>query len=124
MLTKPEDLSENIGLNKDQYMLSENQAQAILEMKLSRLTALEQDKIILDYKALIDSIKKYQLILDDKNILMNLIREELEEIKRTYGDKRRTQFEQLINFSKEDLTKEEDLVSNFIQCWLCQSPAR
>jgi len=110
MLTKPEDLSENIGLNKDQYMLSENQAQAILEMKLSRLTALEQDKIIVDYKALIDSIKKYQLILDDKNILMNLIREELEEIKRTYGDKRRTQFEQLINFSKEDLTKEEDLV--------------
>ena len=110
MLTKPEDLSENIGLNKDQYMLSENQAQAILEMKLSRLTALEQDKIILDYKALIDSIKKYQLILDDKNILMNLIREELEEIKKTYGDKRRTQFEQLVNFSKEDLTKEEDLV--------------
>ena len=110
MLTKPEDLSENIGLNKDQYMLSENQAQAILEMKLSRLTALEQDKIILDYKALIDSIKKYQLILDNKNILMNLIREELEEIKKTYGDKRRTQFEQLVNFSKEDLTKEEDLV--------------
>ena len=52
MLTKPEDLSENIGLNKDQYMLSENQAQAILEMKLSRLTALEQDKILLDYKVL------------------------------------------------------------------------
>jgi DNA gyrase subunit A len=56
-ITKPEGLSEGLGLIKDKYLLSENQAQAILEMKLSRLTALEQDKILLDYKVLIDSIK-------------------------------------------------------------------
>ena len=109
-ITKPEELSEGLGLIKDKYLLSETQAQAILEMKLSRLTALEQDKILLDYKVLIDSIKGYQLILSDNKILMNLIREELEEIKKIYGDKRKTQFMKLVNFSKEDLTKEEDLV--------------
>ena len=109
-ITKPDDLNTNLGLTKDKYLLSEIQAQAILEMKLSRLTALEQDKILLDYKELIDAIKHYQLILSDNKILMNLIRKELEEIKKIYGDKRRTQFQKLINFSKEDLTKEEDLV--------------
>ena len=109
-ITKPDDLNINLGLTKDKYLLSEIQAQAILEMKLSRLTALEQDKILLDYKELIDAIKHYQLILSDNKILMNLIRKELEEIKKIYGDKRRTQFQKLINFSKEDLTKEEDLV--------------
>ena len=109
-ITKPDDLNTNLGLTKDKYLLSEIQAQAILEMKLSRLTALEQDKILLDYKELIDAIKHYQLILSDNKILMNLIREELEEIKKIYGDKRRTQFQNLVNFSKEDLTKEEDLV--------------
>ena len=109
-ITKPDDLIEGLGLVKDRYLLSENQAQAILEMKLSRLTALEQDKILLDYKELINSIKEYQLILNDNKILMNLIREELQEIKKTYGDKRKTQFTKLVNFSKEDLTKEEDLV--------------
>jgi DNA gyrase subunit A len=109
-LTKPENLSQDLGLKKDKYLLSDNQAQAILEMKLSRLTALEQDKIFLDYKDLVDAIKKYQLILNDKNILMKLIRTELEEVKNTYGDERKTQFQKLVNFSKEDLTKEEDLV--------------
>ena len=109
-LTKPEDLSDGLGLQKDKYLLSENQAQAILEMKLSRLTALEQDKILLDYKELIDSIKKYQLILSDNKILMDLIREELKEIKKVYGDERKTQFKKFVSFSKEDLTKEEDLV--------------
>ena len=109
-ITKPDDLNINLGLTKDKYLLSEIQAQAILEMKLSRLTALEQDKILLDYKELIDAIKHYQLILSDNKILMNLIRKELEEIKKIYGDKRRTQFQNLVNFSKEDLTKEEDLV--------------
>ena len=108
--TKPEDLNENLGLMKNQYILSDNQAQAILEMKLSRLTALEQDKIISDYKELIEDIKNFQLILSNNNVLMDLIRKELEEIQKTYGDKRRTKFEKFVSFSKEDLTKEEDLV--------------
>ena len=109
-ITKPDDLSENLGLIKNKYVLSDNQAQAILEMKLSRLTALEQDKILIDYKDLIKDIKNYQLILSNNNVLMDLIRSELEEVKKAYGDKRRTKFEKLVNFSREDLTKEEDLV--------------
>ena len=109
-ITKPNGLDENIGLIKDKYVFSDIQAQAILEMKLSRLTALEQDKITLDYKDLLNKIKEFQKILNDRSVLMDLIRNELSDIKKNFGDKRRTKFEELVNFSKEDLTKEEDLV--------------
>ena len=109
-ITKPEGMDEDVGLVKDKYFFSDAQAQAILEMKLSRLTALEQDKIISDYKELLNVIKELKKILEDRNVLMNLIREELNDIKKNFGDKRRTQFQELVNFSKEDLTKEEDLV--------------
>ena len=109
-ITKPNGLDENIGLIKDKYIFSDAQAQAILEMKLSRLTALEQDKITLDYKDLLNKIKEFQKILNDRSVLMDLIRNELSDIKKNFGDKRKTDFEELVNFSKEDLTKEEDLV--------------
>ena len=109
-ITKPNGLDENIGLVKDKYVFSDTQAQAILEMKLSRLTALEQDKITLDYKDLLNKIKEFKKILNDRSVLMDLIRNELSDIKKNFGDKRRTKFEELVNFSKEDLTKEEDLV--------------
>ena len=109
-ITKPNGLDENIGLIKDKYIFSDTQAQAILEMKLSRLTALEQDKITLDYKDLLNKIKEFQKILNDRSVLMDLIRNELSEIKKNFGDERKTDFEELVNFSKEDLTKEEDLV--------------
>ena len=110
LITKPEGMDEDVGLVKDKYFFSDAQAQAILEMKLSRLTALEQDKITSDYKELLNIIKELQKILENRDILMNLIREELNDIKKNFGDKRRTQFQELVNFSKEDLTKEEDLV--------------
>ena len=109
-ITKPNGLDENIGLIKDKYIFSESQAQAILEMKLSRLTALEQDKITLDYKDLLNKIKEFQKILNDRSVLMDLIRNELSDIKKNFGDERKTVFKELVNFSKEDLTKEEDLV--------------
>ena len=109
-ITKPNGLDENIGLIKDKYVFSDTQAQAILEMKLSRLTALEQDKITLDYKDLLNKIKEFQKILNDRSVLMDLIRNELSDIKKNFGDERKTKFEELVNFSKEDLTKEEDLV--------------
>ena len=109
-ITKPNGLDENIGLIKDKYIFSDTQAQAILEMKLSRLTALEQDKITLDYKDLLSKIKEFQKILNDRSVLMDLIRNELSDIKKNFGDERKTDFEELVNFSKEDLTKEEDLV--------------
>ena len=110
LITKPEGMDEDVGLVKDKYVLSDAQAQAILEMKLSRLTALEQDKITADYKDLLNLIVELQKIIEDKDVLMNLIRDELNDIKKNFGDKRRTQFQELVNFSKEDLTKEEDLV--------------
>ena len=109
-ITRPNGLDENIGLIKDKYIFSEPQAQAILEMKLSRLTALEQDKITLDYKDLLNKIKEFQKILNDRSVLMDLIRNELSDIKKNFGDERKTVFKELVNFSKEDLTKEEDLV--------------
>ena len=109
-ITKPNGLDENIGLIKDKYIFSDTQAQAILEMKLSRLTALEQDKITLDYKDLLKKIKEFQKILNDRSVLMDLIRNELSDIKKNFGDERKTDFKELVNFSKEDLTKEEDLV--------------
>ena len=109
-ITKPNGLDENTGLIKDKYIFSDTQAQAILEMKLSRLTALEQDKITLDYKDLLNKIKEFQKILNDRSVLMDLIRNELSDIKKNFGDERKTDFEELVNFSKEDLTKEEDLV--------------
>ena len=73
-ITKPEGMDEDVGLVKDKYFFSDAQAQAILEMKLSRLTALEQDKIISDYKELLNLIKELQKILEDRDILMNLIK--------------------------------------------------
>ena len=99
-ITKPDDLSDDLGLKKDKYFLSENQAQAILEMKLSRLTALEQDKILLDYKELINSIKEYQLILKDNKVLMNLIRSELEEIKKLMVMKEKLDLKNTLAFQK------------------------
>ncbi len=114
-ITKPEDLSDDFGLIKNKYYLSENQAQAILEMRLSRLTALEQDKILSEYKDLIKDIKKYELILKDINVLMDLIREELNEIKKEFGDPRKTELKDFINFSEKDLIKEENLVITLSQ---------
>ena len=114
-ITKPEDLSDDLGLIKNKYYLSENQAQAILEMRLSRLTALEQDKILSEYKDLIKDIKKYELILKDINVLMDLIREELNEIKKEFGDPRKTELKDFINFSEKDLIKEENLVITLSQ---------
>ena len=60
LITKPEGMDEDVGLVKDKYFFSDAQAQAILEMKLSRLTALEQDKITSDYKELLNLIKELQ----------------------------------------------------------------
>ena len=73
-------------------------------MKLSRLTALEQDKITLDYKDLLNKIKEFQKILNDRSVLMDLIRNELSDIKKNFEIKE-TKFEELVNFSKEDLQK-------------------
>tara|TARA_B100001109_G_scaffold25466_1_gene18920 strand:- start:955 stop:3483 length:2529 start_codon:yes stop_codon:yes gene_type:complete len=101
----------SVGLIDGNYKISENQAQAILDMKLNKLTNLEQDTIINDYQDAIESIKEYLNILSKPDELNNLMIKELLEIKDTYGQERRSKISQdegLLN--KEDMIKKEDVI--------------
>jgi DNA gyrase subunit A len=101
--TRPDGLTAEFGLSGSRYRMSEAQAQAILEMRLNRLTGLEQDKIIAEYQELLLSIQDLGDILARAERLVQVIRDELLEIKTTYADARRTQ----INHSHSDLTLED-----------------
>lgn len=103
---RPDDLPLEFGLTEQGYRLSIAQAQAILELRLHRLTALEQEKIIDEFKQLLTEIKDLLDILASPERLMTVIRDELLEIKAQFGDERRTE----INASQEDLTI-EDLIT-------------
>jgi len=99
---------------KGRFTLSDKQSQAILDMKLSRLVALEKEKIISDYENTIKDIAYYESILGNKLILKNVIKEELKYIKSTYNDKRKTVIEkEFSNVSIEDTIKNEDLLITF-----------
>jgi len=112
--SRPDDLDPQYGLKDDGYYLSEVQAQAILDLRLHRLTGLEQDKILGEYKEILDLIKELLDILSKPERLLQVIREELEEIKEKYGDKRRTEIlEDQLDLSMEDLITEEDVVVTF-----------
>ena len=109
-----DDLPAHYGLSDQGYQLSPEQAQAILELRLHRLTALEQDKIIKEFESLLEEIMDLLDILGSPERLMAVIRDELIEIKNQFGDKRRTE----IIASREDLTladliTEEDVVVTF-----------
>ena len=96
---------------KNPYLLSERQAKAILEMRLSRLTGLEQEKLAKDYSELSETIARLRALLADEKILFGVITMELEEIREKYADKRRTEI--LLNeadISDEDLIQEEDMI--------------
>ena len=109
--TRPDDLALEYGSHDGSYKLSEAQAQAILDLRLHRLTGLEQDKIVKEYKELLELIDGYLEILGSDTRLMEIIREELEEIKAQYADERRTEILQdHLNLSAEDLITEEDMV--------------
>ncbi len=109
--SKPEGLPDNVGLVDGKYYLSDTQAQAILDMRLHRLTGLEQDKILREYGELLDLIAELLAILASADRLMEVIREELEEIKEQYGDERRTEIvASQEDLSIEDLITEEDVV--------------
>jgi DNA gyrase subunit A len=103
--TRPDDLEDGFGLIGADYRLSAVQAQAILDLRLHRLTGLEQDKIINEYKDILDKIKEFSNILADPDELLRVIREELEAIRDEYGDDRRTE----INRDHSDL-QDEDLI--------------
>jgi DNA gyrase subunit A len=93
------------------YFLSERQAKAILEMRLAKLTGLEQEKLATEYGELSDQIAKLSAILSDEKLLMNVIVMELEEVKTKYGDKRRTEIvANTAEILDEDLIAEEEMV--------------
>jgi DNA gyrase subunit A len=104
--SRPENLSKEFGLTEGKYKLSDAQAQAILDLRLHRLTGLEQDKIIGEYEELLSLIEELLAILSSKERLMEVIRDELLELRDQYGDERRTE----IIASQEDLTI-EDLIT-------------
>ncbi|MCW8038938.1 DNA gyrase subunit A [Acinetobacter entericus] len=106
-----EDPSRPFGLAGNVYRLSPAQVGAILELRLHRLTGLEQDKLHAEYTEILGQIAEYTAILNDFNLLMNVIKEELALILQQYGDARRTEIvESRIDFSREDLIPEEQVV--------------
>ncbi len=112
--SRPENLDPRFGLKEDGYHLSEAQAQAILELKLHRLTGLEQDKIVNEFKEILDTIKELIKILANPDRLMQVIREELIEIKENFNDERRSEIiADQLDLTMEDLITEEDVVVTF-----------
>ncbi len=93
------------------YQLSPVQAKEILEMRLQRLTALEQKKIQNEFQEVTKQIAGFQAILADQELVLNIIREETQELKERYGDERRTQIVgSAQDFNVEDLIEQEDMV--------------
>jgi len=108
---RPDTLEEQYGLRDGQYHLSPVQAQAILDMRLQKLTGLEHEKLFDEYRVKVEEIAGYLEILASPEILMNVIREELEAVKAEFGDERRTVIiEHRRNLTLEDLIAEEDMV--------------
>ncbi|PNS08199.1 DNA gyrase subunit A [Solilutibacter silvestris] len=97
--SRPEDLPKGVGLVDNRYQLTEVQAQQILDMRLHRLTGLEQEKLTEEYRQLLDTIRGLIEILEHPGVLMTVIRSELENVKEEFGDARRSE----IRASEEDL---------------------
>ncbi len=109
--SRPDGLDSAIGLHDGQYQLSETQAQSILELRLHRLTGLEQEKLVKEYEEIINTIQELLNILSNPERLMEVIREELEALVEQFGDERRTQInDQFAGLSLADLISEEDVV--------------
>jgi DNA gyrase subunit A len=109
--SRPEDISAECGLIGGEYRLTDKQAQAILDLRLHRLTGLEQDKIIAEYREILEKIEDLIDILQRDERLKEVIRLELEAIKEQFSDPRRTEI--IIDHSDltvEDLISEEDVV--------------
>jgi DNA gyrase subunit A len=97
--SRPEDLPAGVGLVDGSYQLTEVQAQQILEMRLHRLTGLEQEKLTDEYKLLLETIRALIEILENPDVLLEVIRTELRNLKEEFGDARRSE----IRASEEDL---------------------
>ncbi len=109
--TRPDGLDAGSGLIDGEYHLSATQAQAILDLRLHRLTGLEQDKIVKEYREVLEKIKELSDILADPDKLVQVIRDELEAVRDAFGDERRTEIVQdHSDLSVEDLIPEEEVV--------------
>ena len=109
--TRPDALEEGFGLIDGEYRLSVVQAQAILDLRLHRLTGLEQEKIIKEYKNILIKIKSFFDILADPEELLRVIREELTNVRDEYGDDRRTEInKEHMDLQDEDLIPEAEVV--------------
>ncbi len=109
--SRPDDLPPGYGLTAEGYRLTETQAQAILDLRLQKLTGLEQDKILEEYQELLDRIAELLAILSSEVQLMEVIRGELEEIREAFGDERRTEIQaQGDDLTIEDLIPDEEVV--------------
>jgi DNA gyrase subunit A len=109
--TRPDGLEQQYGLYNDSYHLSPAQAQAILELRLHRLTGLEKDKIHEEYGKLVDYIDSLLTILSNPDELHRVIRDELAEVKSQFNDKRRTVIvDTKMDLTNEDLIEEEERI--------------
>jgi DNA gyrase subunit A len=110
-VSRPEGLDAIYGLGKKGYRLSDAQAQAILDLRLHRLTGLEQEKLRQEYRGLLETIKGLLEVLANPERLMQVIHEELIAVRDQYGDDRRTEIiKTRVDLTDEDLIAEEDLV--------------
>ena len=111
--TRPKKFGENIkfGVQKKGYKLSADQAKAILELKLNRLTGLEQDSIFNEYSLLLKDIKGLMNVLENADTLTQVIKDELLETKSKFGDERKTEIISFYSdFTDEDLIPREELI--------------
>ncbi len=119
---RPDNLDSKYGLVGNQYYLSPEQVQAILELRLHRLTGLEHEKLISDYKELLLQIADLLDILENQDRLLKVVRQELERINNDYGDKRKTEIvESQLDLTMEDLITEEDRVVTISQTGYAKS---
>lgn len=110
-IARPDDLPKEFGIRNNEYYLSDAQARAILELRLHRLTGLEHEKILDEYKELLVVIGELLHILNSPARLMEVIREELEKVKAEFGDERRTEITAASgDINLEDLIAQEDVV--------------
>jgi len=108
---RPDWLEEQFGIRDGQYFLTETQAQAILDLRLHKLTGLEHEKILDEYKALLEEIAELMHILASTERLMEVIREELELVRDNFADARRSEITAAIHdIDMEDLITQEDVV--------------
>ena len=110
-LSRPEELLPKFGLSDEGYLLSPAQAQAILDLRLQKLTGLEQEKLAAEYQEILGQIKELMRILSEPDALMEVIRDELRALNDQYADARRSEIvRDHLNLTMEDLITPEDVV--------------